>query len=135
MNGAALGAKRKKPRPASEDGLHAAVAQILRIVLAGQPVPWTHFPAGGYRLTRAAQARLSRLGLAAGWPDLILLHKGSTFGIELKTQHGRVSPAQRMQHARLRGAGMEIAVCRSVDDVLAALTAWEIPMLSARIAA
>jgi len=111
------------------------------------PAEWTTFPAGGYRLPRSAATRLARLGLKTGWPDILIVHRG-VFGIELKTEVGRLSKTrisrfgrsgvrlivgQADMHVRLRAAGMPVAVCRSLEDVLAALRGWEIPLRGAAV--
>jgi hypothetical protein len=71
------------------------------------------------------------------------------FGIELKRHGGRLSTTriirtrngsarlvegQREMHPKLEAAGMSIAVCRSVDEVLTALAGWQVP-LRVRVAA
>ena len=124
----------------SENDIHAAVARALDVLLL-PPATWTTFPAGGYGLTAAAAARLVRLGLKRGWPDVLVLH-GTLHGIELKRATGTLSrtrttrtrsgalrlvEGQQDVFPRLEAAGMRIAVCRSVDEVLAALAAWGVP--------
>jgi hypothetical protein len=136
------------PAP-SEDELHAAVRDALDTFLA-PPAFWTTMPAGGYLLSAAARARLYRLGLKTGLPDVLLWHARRSYGIELKDRDGRLSRTrvvrskrtgrvrivvgQQERHAELRAAGMEVAVCRSVDDVLRAVADWRLPV-RARIAA
>lgn len=128
-----------RPEP-DEDELHASVAKALDVLLL-TPAQWTTFPAGGYGLTAAAAARLYRLGLRPGWPDVLISYRGF-FGIELKTRTGtltrtrikrtrsggaRIIVGQAEMHERLRKSGAQIAICRSLDAVLAQLTAWDIP--------
>lgn len=148
MSGSATLQARPKPRPfrltafdAGEDCLHEAVANALDILLL-PPTQWTTMPAGGYELTAAAAARLVRLGLKASWPDVQIVHEGRFHGIELKTRTGRLSRTRQVptrwggtreivgqveRHAMLEAAGARVAVCRTVDDVLAQLAAWGIP--------
>ena len=136
----------KSPRYASEDDLHEQVARALAILLP-PPVEWTTVPAGGYELSAAARARLFRLGLKTGWPDLIIVHAGQVFGIELKNDAGvlsktrivrtrsggaRVVVGQRDMHTRLLASGMRLAVCRSLSAVLDQLHEWQIPTREAR---
>ena len=136
----------KSPRYASEDDLHEQVAKALAILLP-PPVEWTTVPAGGYELSAAARARLFRLGLKTGWPDLIIVHAGQVFGIELKNDDGvlsktrivrtrsggaRVVVGQRDMHTRLLASGMRLAVCRSLSAVLDQLHEWQIPTREAR---
>ena len=124
-----------------EDDIHAAVAKALDLLLL-PPAQWTTFPAGGYKLPPAAAARLARIGLKKNWPDVLVVH-GSVYGIELKRADGRLSRARVVRRKngslrmvegqedvfpRLRAAGMKIEVCRSVDEVLAALRKWDVPL-------
>ena len=52
-----------------------------------------HCPNGGWR--SAIEARVFKsLGVIAGIPDLILIHGGQVFGLELKAEGGRLSPTQ-----------------------------------------
>ena len=52
----------------------------------------------------------------AGFPDLVLLHaeRGAIF-VEVKTEKGRVSPAQRMILGVMDAAGLEVRVWRPSD--------------------
>jgi hypothetical protein len=125
----------------AEEELHAAVARALDLLLL-PPAMWTTFPAGAVPLPPQFAAKLARLGLHRGWPDLLVLH-GRLFGIELKRVGGglsrtrvvrtrsgasRVLDGQVDVFPRLVAAGMLIAVCRSVDEVLAALATWQVPL-------
>lgn len=49
-----------------------------------------------------------------GFPDLTLVNKTLVFA-ELKTDKGRLSPAQQLWIERLRGAGAEVHVWRPRD--------------------
>jgi hypothetical protein len=124
-----------------EDDLHQAVANALNTLLL-PPAEWTTFPAGHVQLPGAAAAKLARLGLKRAWPDIFVLH-GSLHGIELKrkgaklsktrqvrTRGGRLRTVEGQQEVfpRLIAAGMKIAVCDNVDDVLSQLAAWGVPL-------
>ena len=126
-----------------EDDLHASVAEALDRLLV-PPAEWTTFPAGSVPLPQQFGAKLSRLGLKRGWPDILVLHR-TLHGIELKragaglsktrlvrTRRGglRELAGQQDVFPRLEGAGMRIAVCRSVPEVLAALRGWGVPLRS-----
>lgn len=138
-----------RPRPfrlrapvVPEDDLHAAVAKALDLLLL-PPAEWTTFPAGNVPLPPQFSAKLARLGLKRGWPDILVLHN-RVYGIELKRAGGVLSKTRTVRtrsggmrrldgqadvFPRLLAAGMaQIAVCRSVEDVLAALNRWGIPM-------
>jgi hypothetical protein len=129
----------------TEDNFGEQVASALKILLL-PPAEFSHFPAGGYDLSPAAAARLYRLGLAPGWPDIIISYHG-LFGIELKVGDGdlsrtrivrtkrganRVIVGQVDMHKRLRASGMRIAVCRTLDCVLVQLREWNIPTREAK---
>ncbi len=124
-----------------ETDLHAAVADALTILVL-PPAEWTTFPAGHIELTGQAAAKLARLGLKRNWPDVLVLH-GVLHGIELKRPGGTLSRARtvrtrrgRLRHVegqrevfpRLEAAGMRLAVCESLDEVLAALRGWGVPL-------
>ncbi len=123
-----------------EDDIHQQVAKALDLLLL-PPAQWTTFPAGSVPLPPAFAAKLSRLGLKRGWPDILVIY-GTVYGIELKregagmsrtravrTKRGglRILEGQIDVFPRLRKAGMKIEVCYSLDEVLAALRLWNIP--------
>jgi hypothetical protein len=125
-----------------EQELHEAVAKALAFLVI-PPAQWTTFPAGSVPLPPEFATKLYRLGLARGWPDILLIHQGQTFGLELKrpgaslsatrtvrTRRGslRVLIGQRDVHPLLEAAGMRIAVCHSVDEAIDQCHAWGIPM-------
>lgn len=132
-----------------ETPFHASVAQALDKLLL-PPAVWTTFPAGSVPLPPQFAAKLARLGLKRGWPDILVVHAGRIYGIELKRVGGRLSAtrtvrtrsgAQRVLDGqadafpRLEAAGMQIAVCTSLDEVLAHLRIWGVPMVRVRVAA
>lgn len=124
--------KRQHP----ERRLHIAVADTLRAVL---PLGWrwTTNAAGEFRTARTA-GLLERMGVQPGWADIqILLPDGRTGYIELKRPEGRavVSPAQGEFAATCAAFGAPYALCRSVDDVRAALDAWGVQTREQRVAA
>src|SRR5690348_7072137 len=68
--------------------------------------------------------RKVKYGLGLGGPDLIgvLKPSGRLAGFEVKTPTGRLSPEQKCWHDAVRAAGGFVAVVRSGDEALAALT-------------
>lgn len=76
-------------------------------------------------------ARLKRLGLTAGIPDLVVIHHGFTLWIELKAPGGSLSEPQKAMHARLRAAHKypneaysvsgNVVLCKTIDEVILAL--------------
>ena len=109
----------------SEASLHRAVSDFLRWAVS-PCVWWTTFPLGGGGMVRGAQIKAA--GARNGTPDMLFVHLGRAYWIELKTKTGRVSPAQQECHAGLKQAGAEVAICRSIEDVEAALLRWSIPL-------
>jgi hypothetical protein len=135
------------PEPYEQD-LHEAVAALCHRLIA-PPAQWAFYPAGAIELSADQAAKLIRMGLRRGWPDLLIIHQ-KLYGIELK-RHGaqlsrtrtvrtkrggpRILEGQVEMFARLEAAGMQpIVVCRSVDEVVAQWERWGIP-LRGRIAA
>jgi hypothetical protein len=81
--------------------------------------PW----AGGWRSPIEASI-MSGAGVRSGLPDVILIHDGRVFGLELKAQGGRLSPAQQTAHEELRRAGAQVATAIGIDEALAQLETW-----------
>lgn len=124
-----------------ENDIHAAIADALDLLLL-PPTQWSTFPAGHCELTGRAAAKLARLGLKRSWPDILVIHD-RVFGIEIKRPGGRLSitrqvrtrrgslrivQGQREHFPRLVAAGMQIAICASVDDAITALAGWGVPL-------
>lgn len=75
---------------------------------------------------------LKKMGLVAGVPDLILIHKGHVFALEIKKPKGKLSPAQIMTMAELRDAGANVAVAYGLDQCIEQLDAWRLTKKYAR---
>jgi hypothetical protein len=105
--------------------------QLQRAVLehlAWRAVPglwWCHVPNGGYR-TAVEAAIFKSLGLIAGAPDLLLVYRGQTYGLELKAHGGRLTPTQIETHARMRLAGAIVEVATGIDEAVARLQLWQL---------
>jgi hypothetical protein len=127
--------------PVEEDRLHETIAAALDLLLL-PPAVWTCFPAGNVPLPPEYAAKLWRMGMKPGWPDILVLHRW-LYGIELKRDGGVLSRTRKVRtrrggfrmvegqtevFPRLISAGMCIAVCKSLDDVIAALGDWQVPM-------
>lgn len=108
-------------RKISEASFQITVADWLGQALK-RTVLWTAFPAGGGGFRRGAL--LKRMGLKRGWPDIILLNRGKLYGLELKTIVGVLSAEQRALHAELAKQGVQVAVCRRLDEVTEAISGW-----------
>ena len=119
----------------SEDQLKHSIANLLDAILPEDQVLWSHFPAGGYELTPAARARLYRLGLKRGFPDILLCYSlGRILWLEVKTPTGVVSPAQRKVHLGLKKQGHNVVIVRRIEDVIKALMEYNVPFRRARLA-
>jgi hypothetical protein len=107
------------------------------------PAYWFAMPVGHIQLSGAQMARLARIGVKPGLPDIFVLH-GGLYGIEIKAKGGtlsktriakartgalRIVEGQQDVFPRLLEAGAaEIAVVTSVDELLAVLGRWQIPL-------
>jgi hypothetical protein len=122
--------------------VHENCARVLDTLLL-PPAMWFCYPAGAAQLSPQQQAKFSRVGLKRGLPDLWFLHNG-LYLIELKRPGGELSrtrivytkrgaPRELIGQDRTfpmllkTGAVKAIAVCYTVDEVLAQLDRWEIP--------
>jgi VRR-NUC domain len=114
--------KARKKRDTPEARLQKAVIEYLSFAL----------PRGAYRIragieganrTGRDRSDFHATGGAAGWPDLMLFNRQTRAirWIELKSEAGRVQASQAAIHADLRD---HLAVCRSLEDVEAALISW-----------
>ena len=111
----------------SEHRLQMAVATFLSAALP-RDCYWTSVDAGQGRMdVRAGQMRKAR-GVKAGVPDVILVHRGYFYGLELKASSGLLSEAQHIAHAQIRDAGAPVVVCHSIEEVERALILWAIPL-------
>jgi hypothetical protein len=60
-------------------------------------------------------------------PDLFVLHRGIAHMVEIKTEVGVLSDAQRAVAAAVLAAGGHVGVARNAEEALACLDAWGIP--------
>ena len=102
------------------------MAQYLSLALPGD-VWWTAInPIPGK--TRAAAGLSKAMGMRAGAPDLIFLHQGEFFAIELKAGKGRESDAQYVNSTLIIVAGGHSHICRSLPEVQGVLMAHGIKL-------
>jgi hypothetical protein len=57
-------------------------------------------------------------------PDLFVLHRGLADMVEIKTEAGVLSDAQRAVAAAVLAAGRHVSVARDADEALGCLDAW-----------
>ena len=106
----------------SEQEIQRAVFQHIRA--RGVPGLFSfHVPNGGYR-RRTEAAILNGLGVVAGVPDILAIHQGRVFGLELKADGGKPTPAQANTMAAMERAGATVAHAQGLDAALAQLEAW-----------
>ena len=91
---------------------------------------------GGSRMFRLWQTVRRAMGYEAGTPDILVLHDGRAWFLELKRPKGepdllghrkpagQLSAEQREWLGWAFDSGFPSAVCRSVDEVEAALKGW-----------
>jgi hypothetical protein len=84
-----------------------------------------HVGNGGYR--KPIEAKILRgLGVKAGIPDIIAIHQGRCYGMELKPEGGRATPKQLQTLAALEAAGAVTCVAVGLDEALRKLESWGI---------
>jgi hypothetical protein len=122
MTAAIYQSRRRQQRP--EQSLQKALVEHLH-GRAPRDVWFAHYPGGGWR-SRTEAAIFKSLGVKAGTPDLLLVKGGQLFGIELKSDRGRLSAAQKATHEDLRRSGAIVETVSNIDDALKILCAWGI---------
>jgi hypothetical protein len=110
----------KKCRP--EQQLQKIVCEHLSL-RAPPIVFWFHVGNGGWRSPIEAKVFKS-LGVRPGVPDLILIHEGRTYGLELKADGGRLTPVQRTAHVFMRQAGATVETAVGIDAAIRQLETW-----------
>lgn len=115
-------------RPRTEKEMHRTLVGFLRVSLE-KPWLFNHCPNEGKRGWQA-QRDLGIMGVTTGWPDLELIGppSGSTHFLELKHGSNKPTEAQERAGKDLVAAGARYALCYSYTDILAALTAWSVPL-------
>ncbi len=102
--------KRQEP----EKLLQESIVQYLSLE---QRVPFIH---PYYPRSLLEGKRAKRMGLAAGWPDLLFPAPGS-LGLELKASGGRQSTLQRSIEGELEAHGLVYVTAYSFDEAMKAI--------------
>lgn len=103
----------------TEDQLQAAIVALLRVRYRDAIV--AAIPNGGAR-SKVEAARMKGTGTLAGMPDIVvILPGGRTCWLEVKTDAGRLSPAQAEIHYRLVGLGHAVQIVRCIDSACKAV--------------
>ena len=74
-----------------------------------------HVPNGGQR-NAIEGAKLKAMGVVAGVADLLLIHKGRLYAIELKTETGVQSKAQKIWQSTVEAVGARYYIVCSLDE-------------------
>jgi hypothetical protein len=112
----------KLARP--EEQIQRAVFEHL--ALRSAPGVFAFHPANGGWRSRIEAAILKGLGVRAGVPDVIAIHRGQVYAIELKTENGRATSAQLQAIQQLRSAGAQVEICHGLDRALTQLEVWQL---------
>lgn len=112
--------RRRRPEQDAQRGV------VQHLQLRAAPGTYWFHPANGGARTAIEGAILKGCGVRSGTPDLILIHSGRTYGLELKSLNGRLTPAQAAAHQELRAAGAEVAVAVGLDAAIKQLENWNL---------
>jgi hypothetical protein len=135
--------KKRNARP--EAVLQTAIAKQLRWLIAparvcnNDGVIWFAIEQASGKKATGVDARTGKRfdhaglrnkakGVRSGVPDLHFTYKGRSFWIELKAGKNDTSDNQDEMHRELRRAGCSVAVCWSLEQTLAQLRGWGIPL-------
>lgn len=84
-----------------------------------------HVPNGGYRKPVEA-AIMKGLGVRPGVPDVMVIHMGCIYALELKAEDGKPTESQLEAVESIRNAGGFAAIAYGLDRALRCLEAWGI---------
>jgi VRR-NUC domain len=105
-----------KRRARLEDQLQRAIVQHYCLRKAPGVFMFA-VPNGGARRPIEA-AILKATGVVAGTPDTVWIKGGQAFALELKSETGRLSDAQRATIERMKAAGCIVGVAHGLDEAL-----------------
>lgn len=112
----------RKTAARPEDAIQKAVFQHIRARGVPGLVAW-HTPNGGKRKPIEA-AIFKGLGVRAGVADIIAVHQGRIYALELKAEGGRPSESQLEFLGDIERAGAFTAMPTGLDAALSTLEAW-----------
>jgi hypothetical protein len=113
-----------------EQAIQKAVVEHLKVRGVRGLVFW-HTPQGvmygGKRSRKGVNIQgsiMAGMGVRAGVSDLILVHEGKIFAMELKAPGGRATEAQMAFQSDIDAAGAFTAMPEGIDAALQTLEAW-----------
>ena len=112
----------KRKRGKAEEQIHKAIVQHLR----ARAVPgllWFHVPNGGKR-NHIEAAKFKAMGVRPGVSDIIAIHNGRCFALELKADNGRATEAQMQFISDLESAGGHGCIAEGLDQAINVLETW-----------
>lgn len=124
------------PPAAAYDGSELAIQTLFRSRMR-MVAPRVHIvavPNGTYIASLAGRAKVSREGIAKGFPDCIILWPRGVAFIEFKAKTGSLSESQVEWLGRLHGYGFPTMVARHPDTAIEFIRAAGAPF-SGRLAA
>lgn len=81
---------------------------------------YTAIPNSTYTKSWKQKAKNTRMGLRAGFPDMVVIAEGIFMAIEMKrVKNGALTPAQKDWVEALTKANIPAAVCKGVDEAIA----------------
>jgi hypothetical protein len=81
---------------------------------------WWPNNTGAFKASYGGKPRFVRFG-KPGSPDLFVMRKGITFGLELKSEKGFQSQVQKQFEVEFTEAGGKYLLCYSLQDVISGL--------------
>jgi hypothetical protein len=113
------------PPAPSEYQLHCAVVDTIRRWLMPNWI-FTHI-ASGEKRDQVTAARLKRMGVTAGFPDLMFIGpNGVVCWVELKAKGGRLSAAQAEVASHLVVCGHGYLCSSDYRDIIETLKRWSV---------
>jgi hypothetical protein len=107
-----------------EQIIQRAVFQHIRARGVPGAIAW-HTPNGGARSPIEAKI-FKGIGVRAGIPDVLALHQGRLFALELKADGNKPTSTQSETMAAMEQAGATVAVAVGLDDALRQLEEWRL---------
>ena len=107
-----------------EARLQKAILQHLK--LSGIPGLLYFHPANEGKRGVVTGANLKALGMLPGVSDLVIVAGGMAHFLEIKSEKGRLSDAQRAFAVAAEQAGAKWAVAHSIEEALTVLHDWQL---------